>query len=652
MGLESVWNKQVKSFLYKGYSIFYKNIFFRKELARIRHYYEIIRPGDYYDIGIGTMKIFLKSTVISMVVFLFALLMMKKNLYSYIMSILMSILLKQQIIMSGIEREEYKLLKQFERFLGEVRHHYTFQGSVEEALDYSLEEAEYDISLHINRIYEILLSGEACDLTVYKNTVPHKLLVTFLGLCQTTIIYGDTIKDEKSMFLTNLASMKREMNTEILKKDKIRYTFSGLLFIAILPVFFLEKIEHWGTSNIPSLSLYYQGGYGITVAILIFFLTYIAYQFILLLKATTHIKYSQYTLLERLTQVKWIQRCISFWYQTYPLKGKKICQLLKKAGDGMTLPQYLIQVGLIQIVSFLMIQFIIGNIVIQSKWNAIHYGSGLYESSAIEKRDKLEKYQQVIWDNANEYKGYSLNMKWWKKIIYSQENISKLKEAIRDNIRNHNSDIYIGTVDILTEEAMDRIIRYQSYYYRWYLLPLSCLFSIGLGYVPKLILYFKIFLRDSIMEDEVLSFYSIILMLMYIPMIHVSIILEWLEIFSEVFQESLIECVDNYTYDEEIAFENLIEQEPYLPFVRLIQNLEACDKVGIERAFDELAGQRGFLIEKRKQDNEIQISNKGVIGKVVAYVPLFVTISLYLIIPFVLESIRMFMNYVNQMNAY
>ena len=152
------------------------------------------------------------------------------------------------------------------------------------------------------------------------------------------------------------------------------------------------------------------------------------------------------------------------------------------------------------------------------------------------------------------------------------------------------------------------------------------------------------------MENEVIQFHSIILMLMYLPGMNVSVILEWLENFSEIFRGSIMECVDNFSYDEESAFYRLKEAEPFLPFTRIVQNLEACDKVGVEKAFDELAGQREYYIEKRKQDNEIQLTNKGVIGKVLAYIPLTLTIGLYLIVPFVLESIRMFLSYVTQIN--
>lgn len=645
-------NKKIDRYLYQAYCLLRRSILFKNELGRIQHYYEIIRPSDYYDVGIGAMRLFLKSIVVSSIIIVSAFIMMTPNLFSCGIVLILVLLIKHQVIIDGIEREEYRLLKQLEIFIAEVRHHYTFQGMVEEALESSLEGAKYEISIHIKLICEMLQSGEDCDFTNYKDVAPHKIFITFLALCQTTIVYGDTIKDGRSLFLNNLASIKREINTEILKRDKIRHTFSGLLFVTILPVFFLEKIAFWGMSNISSLSSYYKGGYGMSVTLLIFLLTFLAYRLILLLRTSTTIRVSQYILLERLTRVGWIKNMVSNWYNNNPLSGKKINELLKKVGNGMTLPQYIVQVGIIYVTSFIIIQFIISNVIIQSRWNILNDGNRLYATSIIESKDRLEIFEKIMKDSVDKYSSYPIRNRWWEKIIYKTDGINELEQVMKEDVIEENPNIHIEIIDVLVKETVKRIVDYQQYYYRWYYLPLSCLISISLGYIPKIVLYCKNLLRNSIMEDEVLSFYSIITMLMYIPRMHVSTLLDWLEIYSEVFQESLMECVDNYTYDEEIALARLIEKEPFLPFVRLVQNLEACDKVGVERAFDELEGQREFHIEKRKQDNEIQISNKGVIGKIAAYMPLLTTISLYLIVPFILESIRMFMNYISQINAY
>lgn len=170
-------------------------------------------------------------------------------------------------------------------------------------------------------------------------------------------------------------------------------------------------------------------------------------------------------------------------------------------------------------------------------------------------------------------------------------------------------------------------------------------------FIPRIFMGLRVFFGKREKEDEVLQFHSIILMLMYLKRMNVETILSWLENFSQKFKSSIEECVDSFSYDNEAALLRLKEKEPFLPFVRLVEDLEACDKVGPLKAFDEIAGQREYFLEKRKQDNEIAISEKGAVARVVAYVPLVLTLLLYLIVPFVLESMVQLGGYMSQVGG-
>lgn len=170
-------------------------------------------------------------------------------------------------------------------------------------------------------------------------------------------------------------------------------------------------------------------------------------------------------------------------------------------------------------------------------------------------------------------------------------------------------------------------------------------------FMPRLFLNLRVFFGRREKEDEVLQFHSIILMLMYLKRMNVETILSWMENFSQKFKSSMEECVDSFPYDNEAALSLLKEREPFLPFVRLVEDLEACDRVGPLKAFDEVAGQRSYFLEKRKQDNEISISEKGAVARVVAYIPLVLTLLLYLIVPFVLESMVQLGGYMSEING-
>ncbi len=75
------------------------------------------------------------------------------------------------------------------------------------------------------------------------------------------------------------------------------------------------------------------------------------------------------------------------------------------------------------------------------------------------------------------------------------------------------------------------------------------------------------------MMDEVIQFESVILILMQIERMTVEEILDWMHMFSRIFRTSLQSCICHFPLDDEDALDQLIEDEPYEPFRRLIENL-------------------------------------------------------------------------------
>ena len=69
------------------------------------------------------------------------------------------------------------------------------------------------------------------------------------------------------------------------------------------------------------------------------------------------------------------------------------------------------------------------------------------------------------------------------------------------------------------------------------------------------------------MENEVMQFQTIILMLMKIERVNVEMILEWLERYSDIFREPISRCVNNY---ESGPWEALEEFKNAISFKQLI----------------------------------------------------------------------------------
>lgn len=152
-----------------------------------------------------------------------------------------------------------------------------------------------------------------------------------------------------------------------------------------------------------------------------------------------------------------------------------------------------------------------------------------------------------------------------------------------------------------------------------------------------MLLKFQVKLRQMLMEDEVMSYQTIILMLMRIERVDVEMILEWLERYADIFKEPIGKCLNNYESGGWEALEEMKDEVSYEPFIRIIESLQSSvERVPIREAFEELDTDKNYYREKRKETNERLISRKGLIGKAVGFTPMVVTFVGYLIVPLIL----------------
>ena len=155
--------------------------------------------------------------------------------------------------------------------------------------------------------------------------------------------------------------------------------------------------------------------------------------------------------------------------------------------------------------------------------------------------------------------------------------------------------------------------------------------ALGIGFIafygPEMLLKFQFKMRELEMENEVMQFHTLILMLMKIERINVEMMLEWIERYSNIFRESVSRCVNNFESGGYEAFPK---------FVRIVESLQAAvDQIPIKDAFEELETERAYYQEKRKESNERLIDKKARIGKAIGFAPMVLLFVGYLIVPMV-----------------
>lgn len=202
------------------------------------------------------------------------------------------------------------------------------------------------------------------------------------------------------------------------------------------------------------------------------------------------------------------------------------------------------------------------------------------------------------------------------------------------------------------ERIYDKLKLLANEYFKWIEIIIAILIAYAMYYMPIVILKFQRKMRAMEMEDEVMQFQTIILMLMYIERISVEYIIEWLARYANIFKDPLLKCLNNYESGAIEALEELKEDAPYKAFVRIVESLEsAVENVKLTDAFDELETERNFFQEVRKETNERLINKKAKIGRIIGFAPMVTLFVGYLIGPLIWSSVVDMGTYFSQMGA-
>ena len=551
--------------------------------------------------------------------------------------LLMSILLLFELFMidtfidGSVDKIDNNILKEQIDFFSEIRHAYHEFNMVEEAIYQVSQDDEKDVSRQGEKIYEILISDDPeMELEKYYDIAPNNFLKEFAGVSYLTKEFGDRKVDGASLYLKNVNNITQEMQLEILKRDKLNYVFQSLSVIAIAPVLLLEPLKNWAISNFSFTSSWYLGKPGMIVQILIILITFISYILVRKLKdngsTTMNTKNTENPWQAKLYKKKPIKMIVDLFIPKQGTKEyRKVQQMLKDSASSKKLEWlYINRITLaivtfiVSIILFLQLHQVAINYVYTEPTTDYDIIGGLSEKDE-KKAMELTKSDNVFLDK---FRGKTNTTK--QQLQSAIEKSDDYKDAENDEIVTATNRIY-KKLQIVNSEYM-----------KWFELLLACVFAV-VGYMaPIWILVFQVKMRQLEMEDEVMQFQTIIMMLMRIERVNVEIILDWLERYSNIFKPVITKCVNNYEAGAWEALETMKDEVTYVPLIRIIESLQAAvEKIPIKDAFDELDSERDYYQAKRQESNERLIKRKGMIGKAIGFAPMVCLFVGYLIIPLV-----------------
>ena len=617
--------------MYQKLYLTYRRIpFIKRYVLKLRRKLEILNIDDEYATRRDSAKIITKALVILLPLVILTIVLTKSNYLLMFILLMFELFMIDILIEGSVDKKDDSLLVQQVDFFSEIRHAYHEFNMVEEAIYQVSQDDEKEVSRQGEKIYEILISDDPeTELEKYYDVAPNNFLKEFAGLSYLTKEFGDRKVDGASLYLKNIDNITQEMQIEILKRDKLNYVFRSLSFISIAPVMLLEPLKNWAVTNFSFVKSWYYGKSGTIVQILILIITFISYILVRKLKdngsVNMNTKNTQNPWQEKIYKNKFCKKIIDLFLPKDGTKEyKKVKDLLKDSASPLKMEWVYVNRICIAIVTFIASIFIfmyLHNVAVDYVYTQPSTDYNLISTSAKDEKKAMEITKQ---DNEflDMFRG---KLDTTEKDIEKQVERSKYyKEATSDEISK------------ATKRIFDKLQIVNSEYLQWFEILLAFGFMI-LGYMSQIwILMFQVKMRQLEMEDEVMQFQTIILMLMRIERVNVEIILEWLERYSNIFRAPITKCVNNYEAGAWEALEQMKEEISYIPLIRIVESLQAAvEKIPIKDAFDELDSERDYYKEKRKESNERLIKRKGMIGKVIGFAPMVSMFCGYLIVPLV-----------------
>ena len=615
----------------KLYVIYIKLAFLKRYVFKIRRRLEIINIDDEYLTRKQTSAILTKALAIIIPVTLIIIFITKANWLLMCILLIFELFMIDTLVDGMVDKIDNQLLVQQVDFFAEIRHAYHEFNMVEEAI-YQVAQGDTapEMSRQAEKIYEILISDDPeSELEKYYDIAPNSYLKEFAGISYLTKEFGDRTVDKTSLYLKNLNNISQEMQLEILKRDKLNYVFQSLSVISIVPLLALEPIKSWSVSQFNFTKSFYYGKNGMIAQILIVILTFICYILTRKLKDNCSTKIDttpEHPWQEKLYNVPFIKNIVDMFVPKEGTKERRrIKNLIKDSAAKDKIEWIYVKRLLLAIVTFVASLFIFTQLhriqidYIYTQPTSTYDIVGEMSGKDLKAAEELTKLDNKFIDK---FKG---------KTDVTQAEIEKAMKKSKDYANSTDDEIKTAA-----KRVLQKLRQINSEYLSWFEMLLAMLFAV-IGYnLPIWLLFFQAKMRQIEMEDEVMQFQTIILMLMRIERVNVEMILEWLERYSNIFREPISRCVNNYESGPWEALEAMKDEVNYKEFIRIIESLQAAvERIPIAEAFDELDSERDYYQERRKESNARLISKKGMIGKVIGFAPMVCLFVGYLIIPLV-----------------
>lgn len=506
--------------------------------------------------------------------------------------------------------------------------------SIDDALEDCLDDLPAMIRLHAQKVYDVLIAADpANELEEYKTSSPDSYVLSILSYCLLVLENGDT-KDENGMsnFVKNLNHLKAEIEQNLLKINELDHAFRSMGIACLVPLLAIKPIELISSKAVPEMSVFFSNGYGVESLVGVFFVCIFCYLTINNLHSDTSSIKNVNTIWSRIAKRKTIALFMHKLESINYSKTKKIYDNLRMTGSSLTVSAFRIKSICFGIVGFLIVETMFIFATVQDIRESYNDFSGEFESTLLENSEMEDEFKNIS-----------------TGIIRQMKKNNATEEEIRQYVMtNYGKNETYSTM--ISQTVYERITEIDGMYFKWYHL-LAGIAGFMAGYAFSFyLLSQKTKSVNYDMQDEIVQFKTIIIMLMHMKSMTAEIILEWFERFAFCFKPSISKCLLDIAADEEGAIREMKDAESYKPFTRICDQLLNIGSIGVEKSFAQIEAEQAQSLKEREQNDRFIIESKVSKAKKLAIIPVYAVLILKVLIPWILSSEGMFSSMNNILN--
>ena len=623
--------------LYKFFSGFHLT---KHKIANIRLRIEMIGHTNERIIRKKTVKIYLMIMVL-MLLLMLGMIMITRQPILLLLFLMVIWLLSETVVDFLVERLKNRLLYQQLKFNDMVRHKYYETQMIDEAVYdacQELGEDHYEVCIQGERIYDVLRAKDVeKEILAYNETAPNKFLKMFLGLAYITMEYGDTKVDGHSVFLKNIGDLTGEIRIELSKREKLNYALKSLNIIVFLPLFFINPVKRWASGYFMPMKVFYDSRSGFLLEVVIIMMVLLAYFLLRKIQQFDDQKsvINKKKVLEKTLYEKGLYRIVDY-VKPSSHKGRyyRLKLKLKNGASHLDVEAFITRKCLYFFAGCMVALMVIVGMQMNTKKMILtaptipeyFLGGQLSEAALLEAEAITHKDRS-----------YLLKM---------QRNME-----IGDVIRMlEDNGIPVSESEAMAKRLLNKQMVILNQHIKWWEVLLVLIIGVFSYNIPEIMLIFQRRILRFDVEDEVMGFSTILLMLMHHERLSLMDVLEWMALYAYTFKAPIQDCINNSSSGMVDALKILRDVSEDSRFIRLVDSLIlAAQDITIKQAFDELESEKSHYLEERKTTNEQIVEKKVNLGKIIGFVPVYGFIFLYMIYPMIVSSMADMESYLNRM---